>query len=189
MAAHHEAGHAVACVVLGVPFQKVRLDRNGLGGGAVVANVEQMKIRRRALQRKESDHKRIRRDIITVIAGPAAQERFNKIHGRSRHDPIKDPACENDWKLALLLATAIANPVKVDEQYTEAIPIAVSCVPVAQRLVAKHWFSVQAVARALLDRGQVSQAEVRQNVFDKLKKPTFGSRQRVPRATRVKAAR
>ena len=37
MAAHHEAGHAVAYIVLGLPFKNLKLEGDGLGGGAVVA--------------------------------------------------------------------------------------------------------------------------------------------------------
>ncbi|MGZ5860507.1 MAG: hypothetical protein ACXWI5_06750, partial [Croceibacterium sp.] len=50
------------------------------------------------------------------------------------HNPFKDPACEDDWKLALLEATLLneADPPR-------ELKIKEECVLVAEKLVTHHW--------------------------------------------------
>src|ERR1035437_4920867 len=172
MAAHHEAGHAVAFLVLGLSFEKVRLDRDGLGGGTVISSAEHKRMRLRAFHRIEPDHDRVRRDIVGVIAGPAAQDRFNQIYCRfkRRRDPGYDPACQDDWELAwleaitLVAADALVDVVEDDVKYAEATAIMHECGTRADTLVADHWSSIRAVAGALLERGPLTHAEVREIV-------------------------
>jgi hypothetical protein len=161
MAAHHEAGHAVAFVIFGVTFEYVRLDRDGSGGGAVFAPGERLRI----IPSKGLDHDQIRRRIVCQIAGPFAQDRFKKIH-RYRHcKSAEDPACNDDWKtafsLGMLLICTSDDYLKDDAKYDEVQAIMEERAAVAEKLVADHWSSVQAVAEALLERGRLTYAEVR----------------------------
>jgi hypothetical protein len=142
--AHHEAGHAVADLELGFRVSRVTIvaadDSLGRceGGSKVPSWLEPdvtVDMRTRSW---------IERRVMGILAGPIAEERFT---GRPNHD-----GAAGDWRQAVTLADFVCG--SADEV---AAFLAWLKIRTANFLAScERWPMVEAVARALLERGTLT---------------------------------
>lgn len=140
--AYHEAGHVVVGHRLGVDLASADILPDGDGGnGHTVFNV-------RPGFREEPDY--IEAVVVTFLAGPVAEARvagFDNAEG-SGYDL---EAVAREW-LRLLVP-----PARHGERLAALRAR-------AEELVAESWVQIEAVARALLERGRLNRAEALQLV-------------------------
>ncbi len=149
--AYHEAGHVVACVVLG--FKLVKVELLPAGNGRFVGEWWPSKTRQR-----------IEDEIVLTYAGPAAQRIF---YGR----PVRVAATfsvticggrragawdesDGSWILLLAWRATKAEPAATAELCRRLDAR-------AHRLVVASWPAVELVARELVSRRELSGDEVR----------------------------
>ncbi len=156
--AYHEAGHAVAAVVLKRGVRNVTIrPRNDYAG--------------RLLQRtgvtETSSHKALRKDLIITAAGPVAQARMSKcstmrVLGGVRASGDRE-AIENmlnalgEFTLTQEYYAPLGKEISVQDM-TAGTRRAIS---EARSLLREHWPAVERVAKALLKHGRLTGTEVR----------------------------
>lgn len=162
--AYHEAGHAVAAHALGLGTVAVSVEPKGDAIGwhqMPDANVDHLNSAMRVLAhleipglgdcRFETDDEAaavLRQHLLLIQGGEVAQRRavptsYRHHHVDSDHGHIID--------LALLLTGGNPDAVEVLDAELRAE---------AERLLDKHWASVEAVAAALLEHGSLTGAQV-----------------------------
>jgi hypothetical protein len=179
--AHHEAGHAVASVVLGLQFESVDIQPRAFGG-AEGFNPRSDSLgrlwrtpkpagwyydRRRGRERAEAA-------IVSVLAGPTAEYRLRGLVGPvrlRRWSSDWESVCEmaesqrDSWRLVDAFYRQIdrleARGLDSDVAYrvAESRRRAVYLRPLrarARELVERHWPEIEAVAEALMRRGSLT---------------------------------
>jgi hypothetical protein len=153
--AFHEAGHAVAALVLGLPVAHVRLGplrRGGRGAAVTFSAAPQWFLVaferwRRVRPLTPARRRYIRAQIVNSLAGRAAE----CMHlGASGREPPRSFAGSYDWD-AVLRGQFMAGRARWCPSSLRGE---------AERLVREHWGAVVAVARALLDRRMLSGTEL-----------------------------
>jgi hypothetical protein len=165
----HEAGHAVAAVVLGLSLRKVELKRRvipqGISVGFTDSPVEVMDV---AGKGEEAAMPR----MIQIMAGPVAEMRENE-------DVVATGAFQHDMDflrrvaaVATLEATQRADgrmeipPDVLQRNKSRLDQTCASALHRADELVAHHWQAILAVRDALLGKGELSGHEVAAIVRD-----------------------
>jgi hypothetical protein len=147
--AYHEAGHAVAHVLLQVPFRKATIRE----GDDYLGRVEGYKLGKTFLEKIETgdlslrDEDRIRRIVITLLAGHEAEQRFtgrkNSVGAASDHSSVVD------------FLFRVYSP-KATEAYMTFLEIRTE-----EELNAPGvWKGLQTVAAALLDKKTLTATEI-----------------------------
>jgi hypothetical protein len=162
--AHHEAGHAVAALTCSIPTRKLSIiPRDGSHGRFTpepcnigMKTLEFCKVTPRVQRTLENR-------ALIALAGPAAERRFNpkgyrKIYG------------EDDYDHACTLLEWAAHSDKELKTYFRLIEIR------AEILVENplHWLQIQGVAKALLERGELSGKMVKEVIVGVVKEVIVG---------------
>jgi hypothetical protein len=168
--AHHEAGHAVACVRYGGSLGKVEVlhPKSGVAWcrlprispkrvGATRALPTPERRRRLAPMIRET----ARRRIIVLLAGPAAQLKFADSDSDT-HDAIR-----SDIYRAHAMAEQSKRLGLVRDDEGEFL----RCWEKAQEFVSKNWNVIAAVAAALKARRRLTGREVRAVMRDRPGRP------------------
>lgn len=140
--AYHEAGHAVAAWRQKVAIKSVSIERDDDSHGRMlfesfrVPNLETVSGRDWA-----------ERHIIVSLAGPLAQRRFRPSSARGWHG-------KGDYRTALDLTYELQGSAELCTAYLDWLQI------LTKALVDSNWQHIEAVARALLDKREVSGNDV-----------------------------
>lgn len=173
----HEAGHAVACVKLSVPFSSVSIGRARAGPGANV-DIEPFVLREADVRRSDlvalrTYMARCRKQVIVCLAGPASEK--HAVHSGLTHDvgigsDLKDLRDARHFVRQLLhteslLWSAGGQDNSAEQHSNEALPALLvaeieKLQEEAQGLVAAHFQSICRVARELVSRNRLSACEV-----------------------------
>jgi hypothetical protein len=176
--AYHEAGHAVAAIILGRPFKTVNIIGNEQWGGLIAYKAMPKKIR-------ELDHSDARviqiieRNIIVTFAGGIAQRRYAPDSPWRRdmgHRYVLTPA--------LYYSDQVIGPKRISRPFADsdlahiddylaymgkhcgvARAYRASLRARTEELVEAHWPEIQRVARALLKQKTMGEGEVRRAMF------------------------
>jgi hypothetical protein len=159
ISAYHEAGHVVACYVLGREMITVRIVPDHVIGEALTILAELPPL-------EPGPHfgliteRRLRRDIVISEAGGAAERRFLQDPGISA-DTLK--RSEKDRKLSLDLASKLLNSSN-EVEYTRFVET--EFVRKAERLVEKYWPAIVRVAKVLMERTEMTSAQIDEILAD-----------------------
>ena len=139
--AYHEAGHAFAAWVLGLPIKRISIRPDGDAKGFVQHRSPLAGIR---LDIDNSDRARLKAEkaILICLAGPAAQRKFNPRSYRKHH-------AASDFDLAGDLALRLNSSGEAASAHLAWLQIR------AADLVSARWHVVSAVARLLLEREEL----------------------------------
>jgi len=149
--AYHEAGHAVAAWCLEIDIDCVTILPDGELAGQVKVKPEDPSTYA-AIERGERwEPARFRAEkmVMCLQAGEVAQLRYNPRSVRPRQ-------CERDRQCCIGLLRNYAP----DEKKTDVRPHYNLLVKWTVRLIDQHWHLVEAVAKALLDRRYLSDAQI-----------------------------
>lgn len=148
--AYHEAGHAVASLALGRGVRRVSIVPDLAAGTLGLATNHGLPSFRPDVRDDAPTQAKAEREILILLAGPAAEERFTG--RRNRAGAAGDHAAA---------AAALALSLCGDED--EASAFLAWLVIRGRNLIAApgQWIRVAALARALVDRRELSGAEVR----------------------------
>jgi hypothetical protein len=156
--AHHEAGHAVVAILLGIEIEQVYL-RGSYEGGACIPVDDQ--------------DKDILRDAIFGCAGICAQQRFDQLYARFQKRPPLDPDWESDAKTIWRNLAIVLHKFKPPEGTTGETKISTNdfppevhadfdvCMTRADAMVKEHWGIIHDVAKELYRRKTMTGAEVK----------------------------
>ncbi len=179
----HEAGHAVACVKLRVPFSSVSIGRGSSGFGAGV-DIEPF-----ALEEADAGcfdpvelktyAERCRKLVIVCLAGRTAEEHADRAaltYGAGIGSDLKDLRDARYFVGQLLRAESLLFSARgqeslVDQQSIEALPALLvaeieKLQEEAQSLVAAHFQCICHVAQELVSQKYLSAVEVERVVGD-----------------------
>jgi hypothetical protein len=164
--AHHEAGHAVAACVLGVPIIRVHVIAQVLQTHDSFGQTEFRKCVTSELCDEANRHKAEAR-IITSFAGPIAEGRFRGLIRSAQPSP-SDRAAMNGladlhisfWAKSLLIKNVVllhSSPsvTRMRAAYLRGLKAR------ATSLVDNHWLAVQAVADALVEKRELTARQVK----------------------------
>ncbi len=195
--AMHEAGHAVACVMLRVPFTSVSIDLAGTGLGAGVASEVHLfpgaETRDEGPTRREGDAdlahllatyvRRCRKQVMVCFAGRAAEERAARLGFMSAagiNSDLKDLRDARYFLRELLGAEDAlrrqADHHRTDERWPlEGRPARMVAEMArlkaeAENLVAGHFECIPLIARTLVAKKRMSRDEVAQLVPSRAKR-------------------
>jgi hypothetical protein len=145
--AHHEAGHAVASLLLKRPFLWVTIERESGSLGHV-----RMYRRPPKIDAYNISESRARCEAMCALAGWVAQRRFNKRSVRSYHAE-SDHERSVDWAFSMSSTGEIATArLKLWGLETEL-------------MIENRWPMVQQIAATLLKRRTLSRKEVERLLF------------------------
>ncbi|MFN3891988.1 MAG: hypothetical protein ACK4MV_16455 [Beijerinckiaceae bacterium] len=138
--AHHEAGHAVAAIALGVPMRFA----------TIVPDLEDATLGHVRFRSGDPDLPSLgHRLLIVSLAGPAAQRRF------APRSPIRVNG-DSDFQLARLESeTCSSSPVAARSLHRWAEHE-------SRHLVAREWVLIEHVAAALIERRTIDEAGLQQ---------------------------
>ncbi len=143
--AHHEAGHAVVALMLGIRFRHVTIESNATSLGHVRMRAWD-KRSRPDVSMPPATRVRLERDILISLAGPEAERRFT---GRRNH-----VGAGSDYEQAADKASYIAPSERSCIAYLKWLQVC------ADELVELHWDAISALALELLDRRRLLYLEV-----------------------------
>jgi ATP-dependent Zn protease len=155
--AHHEAGHAVAHIKLDVPFRKVTIEpgEDYLGQVSAYGFGKAFQERMATGYPTARDRDRLEREIICILAGPLAEYRFARRRGHvgatSDHRNIVE----------ILFCLCAQNEMQAFVKWLEVRTENLLHAPGV-------WPAMKSVAKALLERKTLTQAEVRSIFQDKI---------------------
>jgi Peptidase M50B-like len=133
IAAYHEAGHAVVGHMLGSEVRRVSI---GADSGGLTRFKRPLGFGERA--------------VLTTLAGPYAQKRYApRSHWRSRnHAGHRSSGRDFDYVIDLIFD--LYGTGKVADRYSRFTEAR------AEALVDQHWSRIEAVAKALLEHGEIT---------------------------------
>ena len=151
VAAYHEAGHAVIAIVLGCDFKEAAV-------GPTRAECYTKSETRFQIPRpgpdglSPDDRSRIENEMVQLVAGPSAQERFTgqPVTNLQRMGGATQPG--DDWHKFFRCAGVLG----IDAAAAKALEDR------SRALVKTHWESIEAVAAALIARRAITAREVRE---------------------------
>jgi len=141
--AFHEAGHAAAAFVLGVPVRVIGVENGGTGfvhhRGVFGRKLPDTMKYNRPLEFRD----RVERNVIIALAGAAAQKRYAPKSWRRYHS-------ESDMQGAVEYLSHLSEPASEEFiVYFRLLEIR------AQGLLDRHWKGVVALAEALIESSRV----------------------------------
>jgi hypothetical protein len=147
--AHHEAGHAVACIVLGRAFVRVTIMPEGDSLGHI-RKTPPPKSLQPDIETGPRERRWIEREALIALAGPAAEARF--LGRRDRQ------GARGDVDRAVGLAEYLYPPGKVLDKYLDFMSER------AASFVATpaNWTRIEALAGSLVVRRTLSGREARE---------------------------
>lgn len=180
----HEAGHAVTCVKLGVPFCKVTLGGGpgaiggAIGPGTVTEPFDGGDEAGSDLSAGTLEAERYRGQAVVCLAGRIAEEaacQAGVTKAVGLNSSMKD---ERDAKLFVrsavmvelrertLAATNRQDSVSLEDLPGRSVQLFAECRLAAGQLVAENFAVIEAVARELARRGELSKEQVTEIVGD-----------------------
>lgn len=155
--AFHEAGHAVAYLLIGadLTFLTINEDREALG-------------RTRAIERRPVPDLdllalEIEEELVALLAGTAAGRRATGNHWALAVDAGLGQG-RDDWKKAYSLVDEYQEVLGyVDHLYIDA-----TIYPVTRRIVRAEWKAITALALALMEKGSLTGEEISYLAFPRL---------------------
>lgn len=142
-AAYHEAGHALACHLLGFKIAKVTIVSDEATEGKLVTRRNELKMKKR------KPVVRWHAKVVMLLAGAEAQNRF-------RPGSVHPLQCSRDMNFAVAILVWIHR--SWDVARTASILLQVR----ARSLVRQpaNWRMIQRLAKALFEKGTLTGAEV-----------------------------
>lgn len=138
--AHHEAGHAIAALLLGIPFDHVRVgvawneEQQGYEGGCVVLSKT---VRVNDLSRDE-----LERYAVQAVAGPCAQS-------RDQHAATSEVSLGASGDMEAVNSLLLGTNISVDD-----------IIDRTDKMIVENWAHVRKLAIALQERGTLTYDEV-----------------------------
>lgn len=160
--AHHEAGHAVAARVQGIPVAFITTLAVDQRSAAAALTHSATYLSREAGSKIWLAA--IRKDIIVCLSGPFAQQRYRPQQQKKRYPPAEWVDDFNNARNFAGTAALIASGIEVNamektipvemtaEQIAYADLMLQQCHQAAHNLVVDHWPAIVKVAEALLSR-------------------------------------
>lgn len=137
LAAHHEAGHAIAAYICWRKIRSITIE----GEGAGMVRCQGLRHEARDKFSRQEWCARVREEIYICLGGPCAEEIFS-----GAADPME---CEIDRRMARAWLKDLDHP-DASLRHFEAI---------TRKLLYKHWGAVSQVAARLLETGSISGPE------------------------------
>jgi hypothetical protein len=137
--AYHEAGHAVASLALGFPFQQVTIVEDEESNGGILHPLYQFQFD----MTHRANRSAVRDYLVTVLAGHIAEVRYTC----SRNDA---GASADDERVDSILWDIYGERSERHRRDLEQR---------ARSLVGQRWSSIQVLAQALLDRHTLTGSE------------------------------
>jgi ATP-dependent Zn protease len=156
--AYHEAGHAVAAVVMKIPLKRVTIVPEGDSSGTATLQEPSTRVRKQlnyGLSEGPCAKDTIERRVVFVLAGDAAEKKLL----RSCTDQVNN---ESDLRTAEELVQQICHS---DEEYHAYFSLLLTRTLV---LVDRNWSPIENVASALLERSTLSGRVVKRIVEESL---------------------
>lgn len=147
LVAYHEAGHVLGTIAGELPLHRAAIWTVRHWGGLVSVRGKVSHSRRRTTGLNDAQ---LPGYIVGAYAGLEAEAVFLQHHDGYRADAARQLAYEvsRDGDLEHI-AELVARPeVRIDVELDAAAEM-------AQRLIAAHWASIDSVARALMDHGEL----------------------------------
>ena len=147
--AYHEAGHAVVALSLGVRAHKATIVPDADSDGWV-HHASPLGRLQADIETSDRVRMRIEKRILIALAGDAAERKAYKRRRFGGHI---------DLSQAFDAASHICGSDRQTDAYLQYLSI------VAEDLIDLHWEAVERVAKALLARQTLSEAQIREAVF------------------------